>query len=230
MMRVSTRGLRDLDLLGLLGTLVLLAMPLAPARAQTAVTRDDVIAKLNHFETAAEIDVPALRQQVLERSKSRSKNEPPPTKRPPIAPDLTQLPTFNADIQFDVDTPIVVPDSYATVGRIADALSHSSLLPYTFLIVGHIESTGRRDNNVLLSQRRADAIRDILVNTFKISPKRLQTIGLGEEQLLDPARPNAPVNNQVQIILVAKVADAAPPAHPAAAAAAKKPAKPAKRH
>lgn len=220
------RGLRDL---GLLGTLVLLAMPLAAAHAQTAITRDDVIAKLNHFETAAEIDVPALRQQVLERSRSRSKNEPPPSKRPPIAPDLNNLPAFNADIAFDVDTPIVLPDSYQTVGRIADALTHASLLPYTFLIVGHIESTGRRENNVILSQRRADAIRDILVNTFKIAPKRLQSVGLGEEQLLDLARPNAPANNQVQILLVAKVADE-PPAHPAPAAAAKKPSKPAKRH
>ena len=124
----------------------------------------------------------------------------------------------------------MLPDSYQSVGRIADALTHSSLLPYTFLIVGHIESTGRRENNVLLSQRRADAIRDILVNTFKITAKRLQSVGLGEEQLLDPARPNAPVNNQVQIMLVGKVADTAPPAHPAPAAAAKKPAKPAKRH
>lgn len=213
------RGLRDL---GLLGTLVLLAMPLA--HAQTAITRDDVIAKLDHFETAAEIDVPALRQQVLVRSRSRSKNEPPPSKRPPIAPDLNNLPAFNADIQFDVDTPIVLPNSYQTVGRIADALTHASLLPYTFLIVGHIESTGRRENNVILSQRRADAIRDILVNTFKIAPKRLQSVGLGEEQLLDPTRINAPVNNQVQIMLVAKVADE-PAAHPAPAAAAKKPPK-----
>ncbi|MHC2332670.1 OmpA family protein [Bradyrhizobium sp. USDA 4454] len=228
MMRLPTRGLRNVGLSGLLSTLVLLAMP--PAQAQTAVTRDDVIAKLNHYETDAEVDVPALRQQVAERSKSRSKNEPPPSKRPPIAPDLTKLPTFNADIQFDVDTPIVLPDSYQTVGRIADALTQSSLLPYTFLIVGHIESTGRRENNVLLSQRRADAIRDILVNTFKITPKRLQSVGLGEEQLLDPARPNAPVNNQVQIMLVGKLADTAPPAHPAPAATAKKPAKPAKRH
>jgi len=71
MMRLTTRGLRDLDLLGVLGTLVLLAMPLAPAQAQTAITRDDVIAKLNHYETDATIDVPALRQQVLERSRSR---------------------------------------------------------------------------------------------------------------------------------------------------------------
>jgi outer membrane protein OmpA-like peptidoglycan-associated protein len=170
--------------------------------------------------------VPALRQQVLERSKSRSKNEPP-QKRSPIAPELTKLPTFNADIQFDVDTPIVLPASYETLGRIADALTHSSLLPYAFLVVGHIESTGRRENNVLLSQRRADAIRDILVNTFKVAPKRLQSVGLGEEQLLDSARPNAPVNNQVQIMTVAKIPEhSEQPAKPAASAApSKKPAK-----
>ncbi|WP_426436168.1 OmpA family protein [Bradyrhizobium genosp. P] len=218
-MRPLMRGLRTV---GLLGALMQLATPLA--QAQTAVTRDDVIAKLNHFETPVTIDLPALRQQVLERSRSRSRNEPPPQKRPPIAPDLTTAPTFNADIQFDVDTPIVLPASYETVGRIADALTHASLLPYNFLIVGHIESTGRRENNVLLSQRRADAIRDILVNTFKVAPKRLQSIGLGEEQLLDPAHPNAPANNQVQILTVSKVADTEPPAHPAPAAA-KKPAK-----
>ena len=82
---------------------------------------------------------------------------------------------------------------------------HSSLLPYTFLIVGHIEANGKRETNAFLSQRRADAIRDILVNTFKISAKRMQSVGLGEEQLLDSARPTAPVNNQIQIMTLAKI-------------------------
>jgi outer membrane protein OmpA-like peptidoglycan-associated protein len=73
---------------------------------------------------------------------------------------------------------------------------------------------------VILSQRRADAIRDILANTFKISVKRLQSIGLGEEQLLDPSKPTAAANQQIQIITVGKVAEetAAPPAAPAAPA------------
>ena len=72
------------------------------------------------------LDVPALRQEVAERSKSRGKNEPPPQKRPPIAPELNKLPTFNVDIQFDIDTPIVRPESYQTLGRIADALVNSN--------------------------------------------------------------------------------------------------------
>ena len=198
----AKRGLRDISLLA--GALALLAAAAPPARAQTAVNRDDIIAQLNRFETAADIDVAALRQQVLERSRSRSKTEPPPQKRPPIAPELTKLPAFNVDIQFDVDTPIILPASYQTIGRLADAMVHSSLQPYSFLIVGHIDATGRRENNALLSQRRADAVRDVLINTFKIAAKRLQSVGLGEEQLLDPAHPNAPVNNQLQILTVSK--------------------------
>jgi OmpA-OmpF porin, OOP family len=213
-------GLRDIGLL--VGGIFLLVLA-APASAQNAQTRDDIVAKLDKYQSDLELDVPALRQQVTERSKSRSKNEPPPQKRPPIAPDLNKLPAFNVDITFDVDTPIVQPESYQTVGRIADAMVYSSLLPYTFLIVGHIEASGRRENNAILSQRRADAIREILVNTFKISAKRIQSVGLGEEQLLDANRPNAPVNNQIQIMTLSKIPETEQPA--GAAPAKKQPAK-----
>ena len=240
-MRAALRGSRRHDrfrgvvlavllrvvLASLAGALMLTAAP--AAHAQDAVTRDDIINQLNHLDAAPALDIAVLRPQVMERSKSRGRNEPPPQKRPPIAPELAGLPTFNVDIQFDPDTPVVRPDSYETVGRIADAMVQSTMLPYTFLIVGHIESNGKRESNVILSQRRADSIRDILVNTFKISTKRLQTIGLGEEQLLDPAHPTAPVNQQIQIMTIAKLPEQSEqPAQPAAGSApahARKPAR-----
>lgn len=210
------------------GTVVALALALlaGTAGAQTAApTRDDIVGKLNHFEEAAEVDLPALKQQVMERAKTRIKNDPGPVNRPLIAPDLAKLPAFNAQIQFDADTPIIQPASYQTVGRIADALVHSSLLPYTFLIVGHVESNSKtREANAILSQRRADAIRDVLVNTFKISTKRLHPIGLGEEQFLDRAKPTSAVNGQLQILTYAKLPEEPRPAAPPAPAA-KKPAK-----
>lgn len=204
-----------------------LALLAGTARAQTAApARDDIVGKLNHFEEAAEVDLPALKQQVMERAKARIKNDPGPVNRPAIAPDLTKLPAFNAQIQFDADTPIIQPASYQTVGRIADALVHSSLLPYTFLIIGHVESNAKtREANAILSQRRADAIRDVLVNTFKISTKRLHPIGLGEEQFLDRARPTSAVNGQLQILTYAKLPEEAPHPATAPAPAAKKPAK-----
>jgi len=216
--------MRAVGTIGLLAAGILMLLAAAPASAQNAPTRDDIVAKLDKYQSDLELDVPALRQQVTERSKSRGKNEPPPQKRPAIAPDLNKLPAFNVDITFDVDTPIVQPESYQTVGRIADALVHSSLLPYTFLVVGHIEANGRREANAILSQRRADAIREILVNTFKISAKRIQSVGLGEEQLVDSARPTAPVNNQIQIITLSKIPEAEQPAA-ATPAAKKQPAK-----
>jgi len=228
--RVAARGhafpdhaltLREFGLLVV--AVVLFAASAPPARAQSAVSRDDIVNQLNHLDATPDLDVATLRQQVLQRSQSRSKNEPPPSRRPPIAPVLARLPTFNVDIQFDTDTPIVRPDSYQTLGRIADALVQSTMLPYGFLIVGHIEANGKRENNAILSQRRADAIRDVLVNTFKISSKRLQSVGLGEEQLLDAARPTAPVNQQIQIMTVAKMAEQ--PEQPSTASSSPSPSK-----
>lgn len=207
-----------------------LALLAGAAQAQTAPpTRDDIVAKLNHFEQPAEIDIPALKLQVIERAKARIKNDPGPVNRPLIAPDLANLPTFTAQIQFDADTPIIQPASYQAVGRIADALVHASLLPYTFLIVGHVESNAKtREANAILSQRRADAIRDVLVNTFKISTKRLHPIGLGEEQFLDRAKPTSAANGQLQIQTFAKLPEDEPARPAAAPAPATK--KPARKH
>jgi len=180
------------------------------AQAQALPSRDDIVSQLDHFKSAPEIDLVALRQQALERARMRLRKDPGPVNRPLIAPDLADLPSFTFPIEFDDNTPIIEPESYQAVGRIADALVHASLLPYEFLIVGHIESNGKREANVILSQRRADAIRDVLVNTFKISAKRIRTIGLGEEQLLDRARPTTAVNAQMQILTLAKVPDEEP--------------------
>jgi len=108
------------------------------------------------------------------------------------------------EVQFDPDSAIVRPQSYQTLGLIADALVRAAMLPYGFLIVGRTESAGRREFNLTLSQQRADSIRDVLVTTFKISSKRLQALGLGEEQLQDANQPASLVNRQVQIMTVAK--------------------------
>jgi OmpA-OmpF porin, OOP family len=197
-MRRWQRSLRDLGLLT--GALMLLATPPSPARAQAAVPVQTLVNALTGLETATDIDVAALRQQVLERVKAKA--DAVPLKRPPVAAQLLKLPQFSIEVQFDTDAPIIRPDSYRTLGRIADALSHPTLLGYGFLIVGHTESTGRREINLTLSQRRADAIRDVLVTTFKVSPKRLQAVGLGEEQLQDTAHPAAPVNQRIQVVTV----------------------------
>jgi OmpA-OmpF porin, OOP family len=186
-----------------LSTLGFLAIALVPAPAQEAPSPETMIAELAKLETPSDLEVPALRQQAAERIKTRT--DPIALKRPLIAPELNRLPHLNLDIQFNPDTPVIRPDSYRTVARIADALTNPALMSFTFLVVGHMDANGRRDNNLTLSQRRADSIRDALVTTFKVSAKRLLAVGLGEEQLLDVNNPKAVVNQQVQIVTLREV-------------------------
>jgi OOP family OmpA-OmpF porin len=194
-------NLRDICLLA--GVLMVVAGP-GPVRAQTTVTANDIAERLANLETIPELNLAAIRQRAAERIKARAKTDAAPLKRPLVATELLKLPQILVDIRFDPDSSVVRPDSYQTLGLIADALVRAPMLPYGFLIVGRTESTGKRDYNLILSQRRADSIRDVLVNTFKISSKRLQTLGLGEEQLQDGNQPGSTVNQQVQIITVAK--------------------------
>ncbi len=193
---------------------VLIGSIASPSSAQTPAggTPADWVNKLAGLETAPDLDIAALRQQAADRVKSRADGVA--AKRAPIAPQLLKLPQLVVEIRFDEDAAVIRPESYRTLGRIADVLTDATLLTYKFLIVAHTGSSGRRENNLTLSQRRADVIREVLVNTFKISSKRLQAIGLGEEQLLDAARPAAAINQRIQI---ATVENALEPERPASA-------------
>jgi OmpA-OmpF porin, OOP family len=174
------------------------------------------------LEAPSDLDVAALRQQATDRIKARADLNP--VKRPLISRELNRLPRIDVDIQFNPDSPVIRPESYRTIGRIADALTNPALMSFTFLIVGRMDANGRRDNNLALSQRRAEAIRDALVTTFRISSKRVLAVGLGEEQLVDANNPKAAVNQQAQIVTlreVAPVAGAASVKPPEAGRAAK---------
>jgi OmpA-OmpF porin, OOP family len=183
------------------------ALAVSPACAQEGPTAETMIGELSKFEAPSDLEVPVLRQQAAERIKARA--DLVALKRPLISPQLNRLPHVNVDIQFNPDTPVIRPQSYPTLGRIADALTNPALMSFTFLIVGRVEANGRRDNNLALSQRRAEAIRDALVNTFKISSKRVFAVGLGEEQLQDANNPKAAVNQQAEIVTLHEVAQVA---------------------
>jgi OOP family OmpA-OmpF porin len=179
------------------------ALPMQSAPAQTAAPTPNLADQLVGAETPADIDVAALRQQAADRIKSRA--DATAARRSPIAPELLKLPRFDFNVVFDPDASVIRPRSYQVIGRIADALSDPKLLPYAFLVINHTEATGARAANLTLSQRRADAIRAVLAGSFKISPRRLQALGLGEEQLQDSSRPISEANVRAQIVTIGKV-------------------------
>src|SRR6185503_3063821 len=124
--------------------------------------------------------------------------------REPLSQQLEKLAQITVAIQFDFGSARIRPQSYRTVGLLADSLYHPYLLGYRFLVVGHTDAVGGREPNLELSQRRADAIRDALINPFGIAAQRIEAVGLGEEQLLNRRNPQAAENRRVQLINIGR--------------------------
>ena len=66
-----------------------------PVRAQTATPAANLVDQLVGPETHADVDIAALRQQAVDRIKSRA--DPTALERPPIAPQLLKLPRRDSD-------------------------------------------------------------------------------------------------------------------------------------
>jgi len=124
--------------------------------------------------------------------------------RPPLTEQLNSLPQFNIAVRSGSDSARIPLDVFKVVALIADALHHPLLQGDRFLIVGHTEGQGDRTHNLKLSKERAEAIRQALINPFGISPSRIEAVGLGEEQLLNRASPEAIENRRIQLINVGK--------------------------
>jgi outer membrane protein OmpA-like peptidoglycan-associated protein len=80
-------------------------------------------------------------------------------------------------VAFDTGSDRVRPEFKRVLKEIADGLVSTPTLRVR--VEGHTDSTGDATRNVELSQRRADAIRTVLVSEFGIDPRRLAAVGLG---------------------------------------------------
>jgi len=180
-------------------------VPLAPGAAtdQIKLSSSDIVNSLQGVETAGPaLSATSLRQLAAQgiRDPSRANR----MNRAPLSEQLSNNAQFTIAIQFDFDSARIRPSSFRSVGLIADSLYHPYLQGYRFLIVGHTDAKGSREYNLKLSEQRADAIRDALINPFGISPSRIEAVGLGEEQLLNRSNPEAAENRRVQLINIGK--------------------------
>jgi outer membrane protein OmpA-like peptidoglycan-associated protein len=82
------------------------------------------------------------------------------------------------DVKFDFDKAQVKPESYGDIKNLADFLTQ---YPQTTTVVeGHTDSVGGDAYNQTLSERRANAVRDVLVNQYGVGSDRVNAVGYGE--------------------------------------------------
>lgn len=169
------------------------------ANAQNIVDYSQVMKSLNASSDTARrvgIDTGAIRRNIEARIKAEgTENATAPFS---VLDELKKLPQLIVQIQFNLDADTIRPQSWVTVGRIADALHHPLLASNRFLIVGHTDSRGKRQYNLDLSERRALSVAAMLTSVFRVNSARLLAMGLGEEQLFDRKNPKNDVNRRVE--------------------------------
>jgi len=170
-----------------------LLLAAGPVAAQQLTDRQLVTSLSQVSSEAPAIDIALLMEEANANVGKRVANQPNWSQ-------LTHLAQLLVEIDFENDSVAIEPQSYRTVGLIADALHHPNLMFYKFLVVGHTSSTGDARHNLKLSQERADAIREALTTTFAVSPDRLYAVGVGQEMPVDAANPKAASNRRVQLI------------------------------
>lgn len=85
--------------------------------------------------------------------------------------------TFRSDNQFEVGSFALRGSAQQDVAQLAMVLSE--YYKTTILVAGHTDSTGSEEFNQTLSERRATAVRNILV-TNGVAATRITTVGFGE--------------------------------------------------
>ena len=101
--------------------------------------------------------------------------EPTPEPEAPVA----QVVRVELDVKFDFDKSVVKPNSYGDVKNLADFMAQ---YPATNVeVAGHTDSIGPDAYNQKLSQRRADAVKQVLVKDG-VAPSRITAVGYGESR------------------------------------------------
>ncbi|MDW7680517.1 MAG: peptidoglycan-associated lipoprotein Pal [bacterium] len=89
------------------------------------------------------------------------------------------------DINFDFDKYELRLDAREILARHARILKEQTKIH--LLIEGHCDEWGTVEYNLALGERRANAVRNYLIN-YGIDPLRISTISYGKEKPLDPRR------------------------------------------
>lgn len=93
---------------------------------------------------------------------------------------VAQVASIKLLVNFGFDSTRIEEKHFADLGELAAFLKRFEDVYVD--IEGHTDSTGPEDYNQKLSQRRAQAVVDLLVNEHGIAPQRLEAKGFGESK------------------------------------------------
>lgn len=84
------------------------------------------------------------------------------------------------NLQFETGKAVIKDESKPSLNELADYLNSNN---YTLTLIGHTDNVGSEADNLVLSKKRADAVKTYLVSKG-IADVRITTIGKGESEPL----------------------------------------------
>ncbi len=103
--------------------------------------------------------------------------------------------TFESEVFFDFDSATLKPGGRAELERVAEVLN--KYRKTTIVVEGHTDKTGPEEYNQRLSERRAQAVKNALIQ-MGIIEERVKAYGYGETQ---PISSNPSQNRRVEIYI-----------------------------
>jgi outer membrane protein OmpA-like peptidoglycan-associated protein len=118
------------------------------------------------------------------------------------------LATIAVTIHFDFDSAAIRPEAIPNLRSLGSALQSPQLGPYRIRIEGHTDSTGPEAYNLQLSERRANSVKQYLVEHFQIDADRLLIEGYGETEpmISNSTREGRQKNRRAEFVNIGKLA------------------------
>jgi outer membrane protein OmpA-like peptidoglycan-associated protein len=116
-----------------------------------------------------------------------------------VADIAQQRPAVDLEIYFDYNSSEIASKAVPDLMNLGRALTNPSLQGGVFLVGGYTDAKGGTEYNQQLSERRAQSVRQFLIQNFRIPPDDLVAAGYGKDRLKNTSDPFAAENRRVQV-------------------------------
>jgi len=125
------------------------------------------------------------------------------------APLRDRMPRVDLDINFELGSWQLTPDQVDRLSVIADAINRMLQRNprEVFTIEGYTDAVGNEDDNLSLSDRRAESVAVALTEQFQVPPENLVTQGYGEQYLKVPTQGPERLNRRVAVRRITPLID-----------------------
>jgi outer membrane protein OmpA-like peptidoglycan-associated protein len=105
-------------------------------------------------------------------------------------------------MRFPVGKSIIMPENYSLLSKVQKAIR--TFDDPRVIVEGHTDTTGSNEVNMLLSQERAEAVREYMIANQTLAPDSISAVGYGSERPLasNATSTGRAINRRIDILII----------------------------